>query len=103
MKITLRTSDQSISTELEKANLDGISVLITRMDSVDPSSLSTVIVTAASTVAAERFVDWICDHFKKKPDEKTVINGNKIDISAINITVIKKIVLGQHENKEDDD
>jgi hypothetical protein len=100
MKITIQTSDHSLSSDLKAANIDGITIYIApklAMDSIEISDLSTIIITIASAVT---IIDWLCDRLKKKPNEKTVINGNQINSKTANVTQITQIVLGESKNKK---
>lgn len=102
MRITVETSDRSFYSELSKAKIEGLHVSVRNTDSITPSEILTIVVTVASTVIMERFINWACDHFKKKPDQKTVINGNQINIGTTNVTYLTQIITGENKDKGND-
>jgi hypothetical protein len=99
MRISIRTSDHSFYGALKKENIDGVNVNICFTDSIPeiPPEHLHFVVTAATPVAIKLLSKWLYNKFKDKPDEKTLINGNKIDIETINITQITHVIRGEKE------
>ena len=109
MKVTIQTTDKSFYSDLKSQNIEGLTLKAVTKDSLSEFStvVLTILVSFLTPVAGELFKEWLANKLKDKPEEKTVINGNQINIENVNITYISNAVEGKlpnndHKTKSDD-
>lgn len=93
-ELVIKTSEKKFLKDLRKENIPDLVIeeRVFRMDSsefiIDASTIITVVISSASTVALSLFSQWLYDYFKNKNSKEATINNTNIINNPKQSTVI---------------